>query len=237
MIVLLVELVSGMVATGAAAAAIITRPTDQATETHAQRAGAAGEKRVARALERAGVPAIHDITLQDRRGTHQIDHVAAAGDCLYCLETKTWRGELMGHAHAQQWTLKKPDGAAQRVYNPLLQNETHRDVIRRVTQVPVRPLVILAGHVQLAGEPVPGMISLTSAIMEMTRAGAASGRALAALEALERFRGQSRQAVLSAAHRRRMRRHKPACTRQLWILAVGAALVFFVLAGEQAILW
>ncbi|OYV31390.1 MAG: NERD nuclease, partial [Acidocella sp. 20-61-6] len=52
-----------MVATGAAAAAIITHPGDEATETHAQRAGAAGEKRVARALERAGVPAIHDITL------------------------------------------------------------------------------------------------------------------------------------------------------------------------------
>ena len=235
MIVFLVELVSGMVATGAAAAAIITHPGDEATETHAQRAGAAGEKRVARALERAGVPAIHDITLQDQRGTHQIDHVAAAGDCLYCLETKTWRGELMGHADAQHWTLKKPGGAAQNVYNPLLQNETHRDVIRRVAQVPVRPLVILAGHVRLAGGPVPGMIPLTSAIMEMTRSGAASGRALAALESLARFRGQSRQAALSAAHSRRMRRQKPTRTRQLWTLAVGAVLVFLVLAVEQAI--
>ena len=138
MIVFLVELVSGMVATGAAAAAIITHPGDEATETHAQRAGAAGEKRVARALERAGVPAIHDITLQDQRGTHQIDHVAAAGDCLYCLETKTWRGELMGHADAQHWTLKKPDGAAQSVYNPLLQNECRATISVRIASHPDR---------------------------------------------------------------------------------------------------
>ncbi|MGE4339968.1 MAG: hypothetical protein AB7E55_29025 [Pigmentiphaga sp.] len=143
----------------------------------------------------------------------------------------------MGHAHAQQWTLKKPDGAAQNVYNLLLQNETHRDVIRLVAQVPVRPLVILAGHVRVAGGPVPGMEPLTSAIMEMTRAGAASGRALAALESLARFRGQPRHTVLSAAHRRRMRRQKPTRTRQLWTLAVGAALVFLVLAVEQARFW
>jgi hypothetical protein len=40
------------------------------------------------------VPAVHDITLRDYRGTHQIDHVAAAGACLYLLETKTWRGQI-----------------------------------------------------------------------------------------------------------------------------------------------
>ncbi|BAJ83025.1 hypothetical protein ACMV_P1_02290 (plasmid) [Acidiphilium multivorum AIU301] len=141
----------------------------------------------------------------------------------------------VGSCYAQQWTLKKPDGAAQSVYNPLMQNETHRDVIRRVAQVPVRPLVILAGHVRLAGGPVPGMVPLTSAVMEMTRAGAASGRALAALETLARFRGQARQAALSDAHRRRMRRQKPTRTRQLWSLALGAALVFLVLAAEQSI--
>lgn len=235
MIIFWVELVSGLTAIAAGTTAFLRQPNDSAAQAHATQAGAAGERRVARALARAGVPAVHDITFQDQRGTHQIDHVAAAGDCLYCLETKTWRGELAGQAQAQHWTLRKPGGVEQRVYNPILQNDTHRDVLRRVAQVPVRSLVVLAGHVRVAGGPVPGIVPLTSAIMEMTGAGAASGRALAALEMLARFRGQSRQAILSAAHSRRMRRKKPTWTRQLWTLAVGAGLVFLALAVEQAI--
>lgn len=236
MIAIVAEFISGMVATGAAAGAIVTRPNDQAAQNHASQAGAAGEKRVARALDRAGVRAVHDITLRDQRGTHQIDHIAAAGDCLYVLETKTWRGDLAGQAQAQHWTLKKPGGEAQSVYNPLFQNETHRDVIRRVAQVPVKPLVILAGHVRMNGGLPPGMMPLAGAVMEITRAGAASGRALAALETLARFRDQPRQTALSAAHSRRMRRQKPTRTRQLWTLAVFAGLVFVVLAAEQSIL-
>jgi hypothetical protein len=235
MLAIIAEFVSGMVATGAAAGAIMTGPNDQAAQGHAVKAGAAGEMRVARVLKRANVPAVHDITLRDQRGTHQIDHIAAAGDCLYVLETKTWRGDLAGQAQAQHWTLKKPGGEAQIVYNPLLQNETHRDVLRRVAQVPVKPLVILAGHVRMSGGFPPGMMPLAGAILEITRAGAASGRALAALEAVARFRDQPRQAVLSAAHSRRMRRQKPTRTRQLWTLAAFAGLVFVVLAAEQAI--
>ena len=100
----------------------------------------------------------------------------------------------------------------------------------------VKSLVILAGHVRITGGPFPGMVPLTGAIMEMTRAGAASSRARAALEALARFKGQPRQTVLAAAHSRRMRRQKPTRTRHLWTLAVFAGLVFVVLATEQVIL-
>lgn len=232
----LAELVSGLTAIAAGTTAFLIQPTDQAAQAHAMRAGAAGEHRVARALDRAGVPAVHDITLKDRRGTHQIDHIAAAGDALYVLETKTWRGDLDGQPEAQFWTLRKPTGTTQRVYNPLLQNETHRDVVRRFTQVPVIPLVVFAGHVRLAEGPFPAMLPLARAIMAVTGAGPASGRAMAALDALARFREQPRQAVLATAHSRRMRRQKPTKSRQLWALAVSAALVFVALATQRVTL-
>jgi hypothetical protein len=217
---------SGGIATGAATAAILTRPGEDITEMAMRRAGDAGEDRVALALDRASVPAVHDITLRDYRGTHQIDHVAAAGDCLYVLETKTWRGQITGRPQMRDWFLRGLSGTEKRVYNPVLQNETHADVIRCIAQLPVRPLVILAGRATPPEGSAEVMMPLARAIMEITRAGPPSRRALASLGTLGRFKEQPRQADLASEHQRRMTKRKPTISRQLWTICGVAVLVF-----------
>ncbi len=216
MIATLLAGASGLTAFGAAAFAILSRPAELDAIAQTEKAGRAGERRVARALERAGIPELHDLTIRDQHGTHQIDHIAAAGDCLYVIETKTWRGRLCASPAARDWSLTRPAAAPVRVYNPILQNETHTRLIRRLTQMPVASVVIMVGHVA-ADAPLPEpIVRLPTAILRMTQAGRGSPRALAALDTLGRLKCQRQQPALAARHRADLRARAPAPTSARW---------------------
>ncbi len=222
----LVEIVCVFIAVASASLAVLMRPTEEAAEAQMQKAGAAGERRVARTLVRAGIPAVHDVTIRYRQGTHQIDHIAAAGDALFVIETKAWRGDLRGYPDQPQWTLTKPGRSSASVYNPLMQNRTHADVIAAVAGMPVKSIVIMAGHARMPGGLPEPMMPLASAVLRMTQAGPPSPRALAGLAAIDRIKQDARQSVVAGQHIRRMSRRKQAESRRLWSVA-GIATVAF----------
>ena len=62
--------------------------------------GAAGERAVARVLNRLGEAALHDIILPDGRGgLTQIDHVVLTQAGLLVVETKNYAGQVLGQTH------------------------------------------------------------------------------------------------------------------------------------------
>jgi Nuclease-related domain. len=226
MISAITEIGCVVIGIGAAIAAVMLRPSEDEAQSRMQTAGAAGERRVARALDRARIPAVHDVTIRDRQGTHQIDHVAAAGDCLFVIETKTWRGDLRGFPDRPQWTLSKPGRAPVPVYNPIMQNATHVQVIEGVTRVPARSIVLMAGHARIPGGLQEPMMPLAGAIMRLTQAGPATARAVAALAAIEAIKQDAGQTALAGRHVRRMRAMKLTRSQNLWALAAGAGAAF-----------
>lgn len=228
MIPQVLETLCVLIAVGAASRALFVQPGEDAAQARMQKAGVAGERRVARTLDRARIPAVHDVTISDGRGTHQIDHVAAAGDVLWVIETKSWRGDLSGHHDAPTWLLMNPQKrVAARIYNPIMQNETHADVIRLVARVPVQSIVIMAGHVRMPGGLPEPIMPLAGAVLRMTQAGPPSSRALAGLAEIERIKQAAGQGSLASQHIRRMRRMKPAESRKLWA-AAGVAMAGFI---------
>jgi hypothetical protein len=194
----------------------------RAGDDRATRHGNSGEQRVARTLERAGYTMLTDLTVQQGRGTHQIDHVVCGQDRLFVLETKTWRGRIEGRAGDREWTLRRPRSReAIRAYNPLHQNQTHAQVIGGICHVPVTPLVVSAGFLQVPPELADRVMPLASLPAFLGPPGPPTGRIARAFEELARRKAAWGQAALSAQHRRWMahgRRFDP--VRALWVGSV-----------------
>lgn len=191
-------------------------------DSRAARHGNSGEQRVARTLARAGYAVLTDLTVQFGRGTHQIDHVVCGRDRLFVLETKTWRGRIEGRAGDREWTLRRPRSrAAITAYNPLLQNLTHAEVLGALYRVPVTPLVVSAGYLQVSPELAGRVIPLASLPAFLGPPGSPSGRIARAFEDLSRRKVAWGQMALSARHGHWMahrRRFDP--VRALWVGSV-----------------
>lgn len=174
-------------------------------DRRAARHGSSGEQRVARALERAGYAVLTDLTVQKGRGTHQIDHVVCGQDRLFVLETKTWRGRVEGGVGDREWTLRRLRGRNSiTAYNPLHQNQTHAEVIGALCRVPVTPLVVSAGFLQVPPELAGRVITLASLPAFLGRPGPPTGRIARAFEELVRRKAAWGQVALGAQHRRWM---------------------------------
>ena len=66
--------------------------------------GRKGESAVARELARHGVPAPHDVILEDEHGTTQIDHLVLGRRSIAVVETKTYAGRITRAIDATEWT-------------------------------------------------------------------------------------------------------------------------------------
>lgn len=188
----------------------------------AARHGRSGEARVARVLERAGYAVLSDLTVQQGRGTHQIDHVVRGQDRLFVAETKTWRGTIVGRTGDREWTLRRPRSRAPiRTYNPLRQNQTHAHVIAAVCRVHVTPLVVSVGFVQVPPELAGRVVPLASLPAFLGPPGPPTRRVGRAFDDLTRRKAAWGQAALGARHRRWMahaRRFDP--VRALWLASI-----------------
>lgn len=207
---------------GCAGGALWLGQQRRAGDDRAARHGSSGEARVARALRRAGYAVLSDLTVQQGRGTHQVDHVVRGQNRLFVLETKTWRGTIEGRAGDREWTLRRPRGrAAIRTYNPLRQNEMHAAVIGRLCHVPVTALVVSAGFLQTPPELAGRVLPLASLPAFLGPPGPPAGRVARAFDDLAQRKAAWGQAGLSARHRRWMahgRRFDP--VRTLWLASV-----------------
>lgn len=96
--------------------------------------GAIGELKIAinlRFLDRSKYKVINNIVLQNGEGTTQIDHLVIADFGLFVIETKNYKGLIVGHEKSEYWTqiLYK---RKERLYNPILQNMGHIRVLKRI---------------------------------------------------------------------------------------------------------
>ncbi|WP_295406280.1 nuclease-related domain-containing protein [uncultured Thiocystis sp.] len=87
--------------------------------------GVAGEAQVGRALGRLFPEVRHDLILPDGRGgLTQLDHVALTPAGLLVVETKNYRGTVLGQANEATWT-QLMGRQRHSFQNPLRQNHAH----------------------------------------------------------------------------------------------------------------
>jgi hypothetical protein len=164
------------------------------------KAGNAGERRVARVLWKHGLEAVNDLTVLHHGRTHQLDHIVLASDRLYVLETKTWRGKISGALNSTHWTLTRPGKSNLRVYNPLLQNDRHADVLRDLLRVPIAPLLVSAAALRAAPD-VAVLFATVKDLPSLLGSPRPASRAIrAAFVTLQRMKDDPRQARVSVRH-------------------------------------
>ena len=118
--------------------------------------GLKGERKVAAAIARLDVPALHDVILPVEHGLTQIDHIARGSDRLLVIETKTYRGHITGHPAGKEWVQHLSDGTTSHsLRNPVWQNRRHCRAVEGVLAglgVPVSGYVVSAGLATFADE-------------------------------------------------------------------------------------
>lgn len=67
---------------------------------------------------------IHNVTLYSNDYKSQIDHVIVSKFGVFVIETKNYKGWILGSEHAQYWT-QVIYKSKKRLYNPILQNQGH----------------------------------------------------------------------------------------------------------------
>ena len=108
--------------------------------------GRLGEARVGKGLALLFPDVRNDVILPDGRGgLTQIDHLALTPAGLLVVETKTYRGVILGRVQEATWT-QIIGGRRQSFQNPLRQNYAHLQAVRALGfGVPVRGQVVFAG--------------------------------------------------------------------------------------------
>lgn len=87
---------------------------------------------------------LNDYILSDGRFSNQIDHIVVNARGVFVIETKNYAGYVFGTDEQKQWTQVKNFGAEKiSFYNPVMQNATHVNKIKRIVgKVPVHSLVV-----------------------------------------------------------------------------------------------
>ena len=125
--------------------------------------GRKGEAAVAEVLERARLPALHDVIVRDDWGLTQVDHLVRLPDGIVVLETKAFGGMVTGHVWDRRWVQDFRGGRVRTAFqNPVLQNHRHVRAVRRVAGagVPVHGLVVSAGAARFCGELERAVVQL-----------------------------------------------------------------------------
>ena len=159
-----------VIGTLAAVTMEILRPARRsvASEDRAGAIGNAGEGLVAMALQRAGYRALHGVIVGGRSWSTEIDHIVRSPGSILAIETKTLSGHVEGRPGDRQW-VQRSSGRERWFLNPLRQNATHLDVLRRAigaSDVSLRGVVVFAGAATIADElrgvvvPVDDLVSL-----------------------------------------------------------------------------
>jgi hypothetical protein len=146
----------GVIGALAAATLEVLRPVARSSVAEARAAsiGAAGEGLVVMALQRAGYPALHSVMLRGRGWSTEIDHLVQTPGSIVAIETKTLAGRIEGRPGDRRW-VQRNGGRERWFLNPLRQNATHLDVLRRTIgplDVPLRGLVVVAGTAAIGNE-------------------------------------------------------------------------------------
>jgi hypothetical protein len=95
---------------------------------------------------------LNNIMLKTDRGTTQIDHIVVSVYGIFVIETKTYKGWIMGSEHDEYWT-QNIYGRKNRFKNPILQNYGHvkalEGLLSEYNDVPLIPVVVFSGECDL----------------------------------------------------------------------------------------
>ncbi|HYQ90480.1 MAG TPA: nuclease-related domain-containing protein, partial [Candidatus Competibacteraceae bacterium] len=171
--------------------------------------GAAGERAVARVLNRLGEAALHDIILPDGRGgLTQIDHLVLtpAGLGLLVVETKNYSGQVLGQPQDSKWT-QRLGRQSFAFLNPLRQNYLHLQALKAlVPTVPLQGRVVFTDAARFP-KGIPEGVSTLSTLKNDLKTwlkdradGSALQSAWIQINAAARTDRDSRKAHLAALH-------------------------------------
>lgn len=94
---------------------------------------------------------LNDIMLKTKRGTTQIDHIVVSVYGIFVIETKNYKGEIIGTGSRQEW-VKSVYGARYYFKNPVLQNKGHvRAIINNLSirEEFIIPIVVFSNECKL----------------------------------------------------------------------------------------
>jgi len=94
---------------------------------------------------------LNDIMLKTKRGTTQIDHIVVSIYGIFVIETKNYKGKIIGTGNRQEW-IKSVHGARYYFKNPVLQNKGHvRAVVKNlgIKDEFIIPIVVFSNECRL----------------------------------------------------------------------------------------
>jgi len=232
MLITTLELDVGLaiVAAGGFSLGVWLRPQETAFKVRSAKAGRAGESRVAATLRLAGHSAIHDLTIRVAGKSHQLDHIVTGTNRLFVLETKNWRGRVKGYPSSRHWTLHRPNHSLIWTYSPLAQNAVHAAALSKLVRVPVTPLIVSAGYVELSAELESLITPLKDLPQRLDPPGTASHAIHAAFERLSALKAHPRQRSVAARHHdRTIARFNPRPTDTLFLASAVAVAALILL--------
>lgn len=133
-------------------------------------AGLRGEMNIIRSINELGTSCLHDVILEDDRGLTQIDHLIRMPWGIAVVETKNFRGVIVGKPHDQYWTqviTSDSKKTTNSFYNPIKQNTRHELAVRHVVAdeaVVIRGFVVFTGDV-LIGDALRGIVCIDNTII------------------------------------------------------------------------
>ncbi|NNT71696.1 NERD domain-containing protein [Flavobacterium sp. IMCC34852] len=95
--------------------------------------GAIGEQNISlrlRFLDKSKYKVINNVVLQSGDYTSQIDHIVISDYGVFVIETKNYKGWILGNEHSEYWTqviYKRKE----KLYNPIRQNLGHIKTLRK----------------------------------------------------------------------------------------------------------
>lgn len=116
--------------------------------------GFMGEKSVAMILSKLTKEeylVLHNVMLRTNRGTTQIDHIVVSLYGIFVIETKNYKGWIMGDEYASQW-VKNQYGKKYYFQNPLKQNYGHVTALEEALALPRElfiPIVVFTPEAEL----------------------------------------------------------------------------------------
>ncbi|MFN3753984.1 NERD domain-containing protein [Flavobacterium sp.] len=95
--------------------------------------GVIGEQTVSlylRSLDKTKYKVIHNVVLVSGEYTSQIDHIVISDYGVFVIETKNYKGWILGHEHSEYWT-QVIYNRKEKLYNPIRQNSGHIKTLKK----------------------------------------------------------------------------------------------------------
>lgn len=96
---------------------------------------------------------LNNVTLKRiEGGTTQIDHIVVSRFGIFVIETKNYRGSIVGDAESAYWQQQFKTGQCYSFQNPLRQNYLHCKTLAHVLKLPLKhffPIVVFLGSAKL----------------------------------------------------------------------------------------